>query len=137
MTNLTFFLPKHMANQNKDYISQPPLLLVWSCDYDHTIELIELYVLTYEVWSRGDACSFWVVFLKARSLSSTVTFPSSLSLECRHAGRILDHKVEAGVENAKQEDGRSLGPQRFHAAIPALDLQHGLLCEREKKNIVF
>ena len=36
-----------MADQDKDYISQPPLLLEWSCDS----------VLTYEVRCRSDAVS--------------------------------------------------------------------------------
>ena len=66
-----------------------------------------------------------------RSLSSTVTFLSSPRLEGRHAGRILDHKVEACIEDTEQKDGRSPGPQLCRTTIPALDLQHGLQGVRE------
>ena len=58
-------------------------------------------------------------------------FLSSLWLEGRHAGRILDHKVEACIEDTETNDGRSLGPQPFHTTIPALDLQRGLQGVRE------
>lgn len=67
-------------------------------------------------------------------MTSPLSFPSSLWLECTHAGRSCSSSLGSEGKSPVlriQEDGKSLGPQLFHPTIPSLNLHRGLLCERE------
>lgn len=71
-------------------------------------------------------------------MTSRLSFPSSLWLECTHAGRSCSSSLGSEGKSPVlriQGDGKSLGPQLFHPTILSLDLHHGLLCEREPNTL--